>query len=103
VGGCNSFNANVGGGVTALDAHTQDRASVVAVPPPANCEKIFEQILTVIEQAVRGDCRGNVLVRCDRCDRGSGRWGHHSRENARRATIACRIPASIRSRRFSWE
>ena len=43
VGGCNSFNANTGGDVTALDAQTPDRISAVAVQPPKNCEKISEQ------------------------------------------------------------
>ncbi len=40
---CNSFNANTGGGVTALDAQTHHRISIVAVQPPKNCEKISER------------------------------------------------------------
>jgi hypothetical protein len=55
---CNSFNANVGGGVTALDAQTQHRVSVVAVHPTEVFSKTFEQKLTLTEQAVGGDCRG---------------------------------------------
>ncbi len=50
-GGCNSFNANVGGYVTALDAQTLHRVSVIAVLPLENSEKNSEQILTLIEQA----------------------------------------------------
>jgi hypothetical protein len=46
------------GGVTALDAQTCHRASVVAVHPTEVFEKISVQKLTPTEQAVRGDCRG---------------------------------------------
>jgi hypothetical protein len=51
VGGCNSFNANVGDGVTALDAQNLHRASVAAVHPTEVFEKTFEQKLTLTEQA----------------------------------------------------
>ncbi len=50
-GGCNSFNAIVGGGVTALDAQTAHGVSVIAVLPLENSEKNSEQILTLTEQA----------------------------------------------------
>jgi hypothetical protein len=39
--GCNSFNANVGGGVTALDAQTAYRVSVLAVLPLENLRENF--------------------------------------------------------------
>jgi hypothetical protein len=48
---CNSFNANTGGGVTALDARTLHRVSVVAVHPTEVFEKISVQKLTLTEQA----------------------------------------------------
>ena len=52
VGGCNSFNANVGGGVTSQNAQTSHSASVVAVQSPEVFEKISVQKLTPTEQAV---------------------------------------------------
>jgi hypothetical protein len=49
---CNSFNANVGGGVTSLDAQNPHGASVLAVSPLEVCENISEPNLTLTEQAI---------------------------------------------------
>ena len=40
---CNSFNANTGGYVTAIDAQKPHRLSAVAVQSPEICEKISER------------------------------------------------------------
>jgi hypothetical protein len=53
------------------------RISVLAVLPLENSEKISEQILTLIEQAVWGDYRGDVPVDCDGCDH-SGEIGREA-------------------------
>lgn len=48
---CNSFNANVGGGVTSLDAQTPHGEPILAVSPQGICEKTSEQNLTLTELA----------------------------------------------------
>jgi|GEM_PF-1318895 len=48
---CNSFNANVGGGVTSLDAQNPHGEPSLAVLPQEICEKISEQNLTLTELA----------------------------------------------------
>jgi hypothetical protein len=58
---CNSFNANEGGGVTALVAQTPHGEPVLAVLPLEVCEKSSEQNLTLTEQAIEAFKRVNSV------------------------------------------